>query len=167
MHYTIFPKHLIKGIAYEIKEINFLPKYFVNANVQNKPRLRILIGTGHSIEPHGKFRDEIMQAGRFDLYLPHPSYYGRLPKASDRILSILSLEEMSVLIAEDVIKKLLEAGEQLVVYGYGSTTLLIIAQQVRVVNIAIEGSDEVLSDHLCSYFRIKQLKFRNHRASST
>jgi len=161
-HYTIFPKQFVKGIPCNIEELDLLPKCIATTTIQHGSKLRILIGTGYSIDdPRQMCRTAIIDSGRFDLFLPHHADYVHVPVACERVLSIIPLKEMNELIAEHVIKKLIEAGERLVIYGFDSTCLLNIARQVRVATIIFEGYDGTFSDNVREHFRIKQLRFAN------
>jgi hypothetical protein len=165
-HYTIFEKKFIVGLKCEIKKINFLSRNKKRTK-EFKKGVRILFGTAFS---SGNVLDwaqynSIKSFYDFDLFIPHPSTT-EMPLASNKILRIISINDLSNMVAEDIVIKLAYSCERLIVYGFSSTALVTTANFARAVNINLSGRSGVFSSELLNAMHIKSISLKNQHCKN-
>jgi hypothetical protein len=160
-HYTIYSRTLIRGIKRDLIEISLISNTETTPTCITGKKLRVLLGM-HFVSYHSGMRplyNSMVASNRFDLCLPHPGNTDTAV-ASRKVLNILSIESINKMIAEDIVMKLVISGHKVIVYGFGSSALVILSKVVRVVDIKLDGPPNQFSKEQRTSVRMKQIKVK-------
>lgn len=155
-HFTIFPPEFVVGDHRSIERVAILGGLSESSGARGR-RVRVLLGSWfHDVALQAR-HDEIVEAGRADVFLPHPAD-ARAATCSPWVGALLGARQLSHLVAEDVVRILREGGLVPVVYGFESTALYNLAGHVTAVSIHLEGRPTVVPAEVARALGVRQVR---------
>lgn len=160
-HYTIFPERFIVGIRYPIEELDLFGSGVGKTDLASLRKIRVLLGSWFPDNNLQSYHDRIVESGKFDIFLPHPSDL-RPPIVAPWIRATGVGFDPVKMIAEEAIITLKTAGYRPVVYGFCSTALVNLARFERTVAIFLTSNDEIIFKQSMFRFGVRGLRCYNY-----
>jgi len=150
-HYTIYPKHLsfLNCQVTEIKDLfsNLNSVRLSNPN-NSKNKIRILLGSAYvptkdvsetmMVASRNIAHDSIVNSNKFDVFIPHPANKNQSFKYPDSLKEIFKKSPIDLMIAEDLVMAINDAGYKVTVYGFISSSLINISNNFQTVSFALD-----------------------------
>lgn len=142
-HFTIFPKkHVVHGS--DVREVSLARTPNLINSLHSAPNVRVLLGSWFQDSAQSAFYKRIVESRNYDLFIPHPGTV-ESPYISERLRCVLSDDQLSQLIAEDVVLLLVNEGLTPEVFGFDSTALFNLSSYVPVKNIDLRRNHRPVS----------------------
>jgi hypothetical protein len=163
-HYTIYPKKMLSWMRRQVEEIDLYKSSSSETRaLNNRKKIRVLLGSGF-VEPNlNHVHDHLCKSTRFDLFIPHP-YTLLDTRVSEQFGELFLKYDLNLLVAEDVIIRLVSEGYRPIVYGFNSSALINLKKFTSVVSINIDDSFSGLANDL-RRFGIKIIECRKIKGS--
>ena len=155
-HFTIFPPEFVVGGHRSIERVRIFGGRS-DTEVARGRRVRVLLGSWFKDAALQARHDEIVEAGRADVFLPHPAD-ARPAKCSPWVRALLGDRHLGHLVAEDLVRVLQECGLVPVVYGFESTALYNLAGHVTAVSILLDGRPTVVPAEVARALGVRQVR---------
>ena len=150
-HYTIYPKHL-SFLGCQVTEITDLFRNLDSATPSNlnnsKTKIRILLGSAYLPTENDSetmmeasrnvTHDSIVSSDKFDVFIPHPANKNQSYKYPDSLKEIFDKSPIDLMIAEDLVSAISNAGFKIIVYGFCSSALINITSNFQTVSFALD-----------------------------
>lgn len=150
-HYTIYPKKF-SFLGCKVTEIKDLFTYKCDAisshSSISKTRIRILLGSAflstenaletEMVASRNIAHDSIVDSNKFDVFIPHPANKNQSYKYPNNLKEIFDQFPFDLMIAEDLVSAINNAGFKVIVYGFCSSALINIASNFQTVSFALD-----------------------------
>ena len=150
-HYTIYPKQFsfLDCKVTEIKDLfqnkDGVP---VSRSYMPKTKIRILLGSAYlptenaletmMVASRNMSHDSIVDSNKFDVFIPHPANKNQSYKYPDSLKEIFDKFPIELMIAEDLVSGIANAGFKIIVYGFCSSALINTASNFQTISFALD-----------------------------
>ncbi len=148
-HYTIYPSELcwLNCHTTELKGLFKINNTLIASPKVKKKKLRIILGSAYfpteidrnmnRIEKRNIQHEAIINSDKFDVYIPHPSHPSK-PKYIDELNQLFEEHPINLMIAEDLISAICRSGYEVIVYGFGSSTIANLSKDFKTIGIMLD-----------------------------